>query len=62
MFKTKKQMQRLLKKHGCVFDHQGGNHEWWYSPKTQHVFALSHSGIKSKKIYKEILKQAGIEE
>jgi hypothetical protein len=60
MFKTKKQMRRLLTRHGCSFDHQGGNHEWWYSPLSKQVFALSHGGIKSRKIYLEILKQAGI--
>ncbi|MGI9440635.1 MAG: type II toxin-antitoxin system HicA family toxin [Parvibaculales bacterium] len=62
MYKTKGEMERFLRKHGCVYKRRGGNHEIWYSPITGKTFTLSHSGIKDKNIYKTIMKQAGIKE
>ena len=34
------ELKRLLRKNGCVFNHEGGNREIWYSPKTGNYFPV----------------------
>jgi len=35
------ELKRELKQVGCRFDHDGGNHEIWYSPITNGYFPIS---------------------
>lgn len=35
------ELKRELRKAGCRFDHDGGNHEIWYSPITDDYFPVS---------------------
>jgi N-acyl-L-homoserine lactone synthetase len=62
MFKTKREMERLLKRHGCRIVRQGNNHEIWESPITNARFPLSRGGVSSRRTYLSLLKQAGIED
>lgn len=34
------EFKRELKQAGCRFDHEGGNHEWWFSPITGGYFQI----------------------
>jgi hypothetical protein len=53
-------VKRLLKEAGCRFDRQGkGDHEIWFSPRTQRKFPVDHK-IKSRHTANGILKQAGL--
>lgn len=56
------ELKRLLKKHGCQFEHEGKRHEMWYSPITGKRFPVGRHN--SQEVFsgtcKEILKQAGI--
>lgn len=40
------EMKRLLRKSGCRFDHDGGNHEIWYSPMTNKYFPIPRHDSK----------------
>ena len=33
------ELKRVLRKNGCVFNHEGGNHEIWYSPTNWKLFS-----------------------
>lgn len=57
------ELKKLLKNHGCRFDHDGGRHEIWYSPITGQLFPIGRhkSEEVSKGTLKAILKQSGIE-
>ena len=40
------ELKRLLSKNGCYFDHEGGNHEIWFSPITNKLFAVGRHNTK----------------
>ena len=62
MFKSYKAMQRLLHRHGCEHVRNGANHALWKNPKTGQRILLSYGGVKTRRVYLNILKQAGIED
>ena len=35
-----RQFVALLKRNGCLLHRHGGNHDWWYSPKTNQCYAI----------------------
>jgi HicA toxin of bacterial toxin-antitoxin, len=50
----------LLRVHGCYFERPGrGDHEIWFSPKTQRRFPVDQK-IMSRHTANAVLKQAGI--
>jgi HicA toxin of bacterial toxin-antitoxin, len=54
------QLKKILAAHGCYFERTGkGDHEIWYSPKTQRRFVVD-SAVKSRHTANGVLKQAGI--
>ena len=57
------ELKKILKQNGCRFDHDGGNHEIWYSSKTNKKFPVGRHGTKevANGTLKNIYKQAGIE-
>ena len=58
--KTSELLKRL-KKHGCYLYEQGGNHEKWYSPVSDHYFFVPrHKNEVATGTANAILKQAGI--
>ena len=56
------ELKRLLRKNGCVFNHEGGNHEIWYSPKTGNFFPVGWRDSEEVKpsTLASIKRQAGI--
>jgi hypothetical protein len=53
-------VKKRLKQSGCWPERQGkGDHEIWYSPKTDRKFPVDHK-IKSRHTANGILKQAGL--
>ena len=56
------ELKKFLRKNGCRFDHDGGNHEIWYSPKTGGEFPVGrHNSEDCKKgTLASILKQSGL--
>lgn len=56
------ELKRLLRKNGCVFNHEGGNHEIWYSPKTGSFFPVGRHDSEEVKpsTLASIKRQAGI--
>lgn len=53
-------VKEILREHGCYFVRHGkGDHEIWYSPKTDRRFPVD-SEILSRHTANGILKQAGI--
>lgn len=59
---TYSELKRLLKKNGCYFIREGGNHEIWYSPNTKTQFPVGrHNAEEVKKGTLQTIKnQAGI--
>ena len=59
---TYAELKRLLKKNGCRFDHQGKQHEIWYSPMTGQQFPVGRHNSQEvfSGTYKAIMRQAGI--
>ncbi len=57
------ELKKILKQNGCYFDHDGSNHEIWYSSKTGKTFPIGRhkSEDVAKGTLKAILRQAGIE-
>ena len=54
-------VRRLLRAAGCHRERQGkGDHEIWFSPKTNKRFPVDHR-IRSRHTANGILKQAGLE-
>jgi predicted RNA binding protein YcfA (HicA-like mRNA interferase family) len=54
------EVKRILRENGCYFDREGkGDHEIWYSPKTNRKFPVD-SKILSRHTANAVLKQAGI--
>lgn len=43
------ELRKLLKKYGCYFDRDGGNHEIWYSPITKKQFPVPRHADEVKK-------------
>lgn len=56
------ELKRLLRKNGCSFDHEGGNHEIWYSPITGNYFPVGRHDSEEVKnqTLARIKRQAGI--
>ena len=56
------ELKRLLRKRGCSFDHEGGNHEIWYSPMTGNMFPVGRHDSEEVKpnTLARIKRQAGI--
>ena len=56
------ELKKLLKKNGCRLDHEGGNHEIWYSPKTGNTFPIGRHRTEevANGTLNAIKKQAGI--
>jgi len=60
MAEYEKQVRDILKKHGCTFVRHGkGDHDIWYSPKTNTNFTVDGK-IKSRHTANAIMKQSGI--
>ncbi len=57
------ELKKLLRQKGCSLDHEGANHEIWYSPKTNKMFPIGRHNSKdvANGTLKAILKQAGLE-
>ncbi len=53
----------MLRQNGCRCDHEGANHEIWYSPITNMMFPVGRHNTKdvANGTLKAILTQAGIE-
>ena len=56
------ELKREIKKVGCRFDHEGGNHEIWYSPITDEFFPMSRHDQEEVPVgtEKSIRKKAGV--
>ncbi len=56
------ELKKLLKKSGCVKDHEGGRHEIWINPKTNKTFQVGrHNGEEVPTgTLKNIMKAAGL--
>ena len=53
-------LKKILHKGNCSFERQGkGDHEIWFSPRTEIKFVVDHS-IKSRNTANAVLKQAGL--
>ena len=60
MAEYEKKVRDILNQNDCIFVRQGkGDHEIWYSPKTNRHFPVD-SKIKSRHTANIIMKQAGI--
>lgn len=59
---TYSELKKLLKKNGCYFLREGGNHDIWYSPITNRQFPVGrHESQEVKRgTFQTIKKQAGI--
>lgn len=57
------ELKKLLKKNGCVLQHEGKRHEMWYSPKTGNSFPVGRHDTQdvAPGTFKAIMKQSGIE-
>lgn len=57
------ELKKILRKNGCRCNHEGANHEIWYSPITNKMFPVARHNMKevANGTLKAILKQAGIE-
>ena len=56
------ELKRELRKNGCRFEHEGGNHEIWYSPITGAKFPVSRHNTEDVKpgTLKSIKQAAGL--
>lgn len=56
------ELKRELKKIGCRKDHEGGNHEIWYSPITNLYFPVSRHNSEEVKngTLKSIKRDSGL--
>lgn len=56
------ELVKEIKSIGCYFDHEGGNHEIWFSPVTGIKFPVPrhYSQELNKKIENSIRKQSGL--
>lgn len=56
------ELKRILKKYGCYFLRHGGNHDIWYSPKTNESFPVDRHDNQEIAVgtANSILKAAGI--
>jgi hypothetical protein len=56
-----KDLKKYLKANGCYFHRPGkGDHEIWYSPKSEIYFTVVSVGLKSRHTANEACKQAGL--
>ena len=57
------ELKKMLRQNGCRCDHEGANHEIWYSPITNMMFPVGRHNTKdvANGTLKAILTQAGIE-
>lgn len=57
-----RELKRILLDHGCTFIRHGkGDHEIWYSPLSNRIFAVD-AGTRKRFTANGVLKQAGINE
>lgn len=56
------ELRKMLKENGCIIDHEGANHEIWYSPKTGKMFPVGRHKTEevANGTLNAILKQAGL--
>jgi len=54
-------LKRKLKKFGCYFVRDGGNHEWWQAPNGKRFAIPRHPGDLGNGLIRAILREAGIE-
>lgn len=60
MAEYEKKVRAILKKNDCTFVRHGkGDHDIWYSPKTNTNFTVD-SKIKSRHTANAIMKQSGV--
>lgn len=59
MYKNYREVSKLLRQHGCE-QVRKSKHRVWYSPMTRKNFTVPHIGVKDRKLFLQILKQAGI--
>lgn len=60
MAEYEKKVREILKQNGCTFVRHGkGDHDIWYSPKTNISFTVD-SKIKSRHTANAIMKQSGV--
>ncbi|MCM1054088.1 MAG: type II toxin-antitoxin system HicA family toxin [Bacteroides sp.] len=59
---TYSELKKLLKKNGCYFLREGGNHDIWYSPITNSQFPVGrHDSQEVRRgTFQAIKKQSGI--
>ena len=59
---TYSELKKILKSNGCIIDHEGANHEIWYSPITNKTFPVGRHKTEevAKGTLQKILKQAGL--
>lgn len=53
---------KILKRYGCYKTRSGGNHDIWYSPRTEKFFQVPRHGSQEAGtgLANSILKQAGL--
>ncbi|MGL5114703.1 MAG: type II toxin-antitoxin system HicA family toxin [Beijerinckiaceae bacterium] len=56
---TTKELDRLLRQHGCLLKADGGKHEKWWSPITNRTFAVPRT-LKTEGTLRGVLRDAGI--
>jgi mRNA interferase HicA len=56
------ELKRMLRKKGCIYDHDGGNHEIWFSPMTGKKFPVARHDSQevAPPTLAQIKRQAGI--
>ena len=56
------ELKRLLKKNGCIFLSEGGNHEIWFSPLTNKKFPVGRHNTQEipNGTLRSIKKKAGL--
>ena len=60
MYRSKRDVTKLLKKHGYEFLRQGGKHEIWWHPETKKKVPVWHAGVDSKEVFLRMCKRLGI--
>jgi mRNA interferase HicA len=56
---SERELDALLRQHGCRLVREGGKHEMWWSPITQKSFVVPRQ-LKGEGTLRAILRDAGI--
>lgn len=56
----RRDLEKHLRKHGCVFDHHGGQHDIWLNPATNQRAPVERHREIPTVIVREICKQLSI--